>query len=37
MAYKLPSVFYVKVTDDDNDCILFGADRRSQLENNLKG
>ncbi|CAH1731463.1 unnamed protein product [Aphis gossypii] len=36
MAYKLPSVFYVKVTDDDNDCILFEADRRSELENNLE-
>ncbi|KAE9528672.1 hypothetical protein AGLY_012247 [Aphis glycines] len=36
MAFKLPSVFYVKVTDDDNDCILFEADRQSQLENNLE-
>ncbi|XP_026816464.1 uncharacterized protein LOC113555992 isoform X2 [Rhopalosiphum maidis] len=34
MAYKLPSVFYVKVTDDDHECILFEADKRSELENN---
>uniref|UniRef100_A0A2H8TF29 Tudor domain-containing protein 1 n=1 Tax=Melanaphis sacchari TaxID=742174 RepID=A0A2H8TF29_9HEMI len=33
MAYKLPSVFYVKVTDDDHECILFEADRRSEFEN----
>uniref|UniRef100_A0A2S2PA58 Tudor domain-containing protein 1 n=2 Tax=Schizaphis graminum TaxID=13262 RepID=A0A2S2PA58_SCHGA len=34
MAYQLPSVFYVKVTDDDHECILFEADKRSELENN---
>ncbi|XP_022169440.1 uncharacterized protein LOC111033146 isoform X1 [Myzus persicae] len=34
MAYKLPSVFYVKVTEDNNECILFEAHRRSELENN---
>lgn len=37
MAYKLPSVFYVKVTEDDHECILFEADRRNELENNLDG
>ncbi|KAL5236605.1 hypothetical protein ACI65C_004015 [Semiaphis heraclei] len=35
MAYKLPSVFYVKVTEDDHECILFEAGRRNELENNL--
>lgn len=38
MAYKLPSIFYVKVTDDDeNNCVLFEADRRSELEDILEG
>jgi len=37
MAYKLPSVFYVKITEDDNECILFEADRRGELENNSNG
>lgn len=37
MAYKLPSVFYVKVTDED-ECILFHACRRNEHEtNNLTG
>ncbi|XP_050066598.1 uncharacterized protein LOC126555758 [Aphis gossypii] len=37
MAYKLPSIFYVKVTDDDeNNCVLFEADRRSELEDILE-
>ncbi|CAH1731459.1 unnamed protein product [Aphis gossypii] len=36
MAYKLPSIFYVKVTDDENNCVLFEADRRSELEDILE-
>lgn len=37
MAYKLPSVFYVKVIEDE--CILFHACRKNELdnENNLSG
>ncbi|XP_015370255.1 PREDICTED: uncharacterized protein LOC107166201 [Diuraphis noxia] len=35
MAYKLPSVFYVKVTEDNHECILFEACRRNELENDL--
>ncbi|XP_008185199.1 uncharacterized protein LOC100158689 [Acyrthosiphon pisum] len=35
MAYKLPSVFYVKLTEDNQESILFEACRRSELENNL--
>lgn len=37
MAYKLPSVFYVKVTEDE--CILFHAGRQNELdnENDLNG
>lgn len=37
MAYKLPSVFYVKVTEDE--CILFHACRKNELdnENNFSG
>lgn len=37
MAYKLPSVFYVKLIDGGNECILFGANFRSELEIKLNG
>jgi len=37
MAYKLPSVFYVKLTEDNQESILFEACRRSELENNSDG
>jgi len=37
MAYKLPSIFYVKLIEDGNECILFEANKRSELENKLDG
>lgn len=35
MAYKLPTVFYPKKTEDD--IILYNAERRMELENNSNG
>lgn len=37
MAYKLPTVFYVQLTDDGNECLLFDASKRSDLESKLNG
>lgn len=37
MAYNLPSVFHVKLTEDNNQCILFKACVRTELENKLNG
>jgi len=37
MAYKLPSIFHVKLTEDGSECILFEARVRTELENNLNG
>lgn len=37
MAYKLPSVFHVKLIEDGNECILFEASKWSELENKLNG
>jgi len=37
MAYKLPSVFNVQLIDGGNECILFGASKRSELESKLNG
>lgn len=36
MAFKLPSVFYVKITEN-NECILYNAQRRNDLKNNSDG
>uniref|UniRef100_A0A2S2P5Q8 Tudor domain-containing protein 5 n=1 Tax=Schizaphis graminum TaxID=13262 RepID=A0A2S2P5Q8_SCHGA len=35
MAYKLPSIFHVKLTEDGSECILFEARIMTELENNL--
>lgn len=37
MAFNLPSIFYVKTTDDECECILYNADRRNELQNNFTG
>ncbi|KAF0756349.1 tudor domain-containing protein 5-like [Aphis craccivora] len=37
MAYKLPSIFHVKLTEDGNQLILFKARVRTELENKLNG
>jgi len=37
MAYNLPSVFYVKIDEVNQESILFEANRRSELENNSDG
>lgn len=35
MAYQLPTVFYVTVNEDE--CILFHANKRKELGNDLNG
>lgn len=37
MACKLPSVFDVKLTENDDECILFEVDKLSLLKNKLNG
>lgn len=37
MAFNLPSVFYVKTTEDEGECILYNADRRNELQTNFNG
>lgn len=37
MAYQLPSVFYVKENNESNQCVLYNAYRRNELENSLNG
>jgi len=37
MAYQLPSVFFVKENNENNQCILYNAHRRNELENNFNG
>lgn len=37
MAYKLPSVFYVKMDEKNNECILYNVQKRVELESNFNG
>jgi len=37
MAYKLPSVFYVKMVEERDECILYSTCRRVELESDIKG
>lgn len=37
MAFKLPSVFFVKTNEETNENLLFVACRRNELEKNLNG
>lgn len=37
MAFKLPSVFYVKMSEEEGgECILYNASRRFEMENKDK-
>jgi len=37
MAYKLPSVFYVKMVEERDECILYSTCRRVELESDVNG